>query len=163
MKPDTDLFRHCMGRFATGITVVSTKSVDGTNVGITINSFNSVSLDPLLILYSIRKSSHFYPYFDVAKNCTVNILSEHQAHLSKLFTVADPNNWNEVETANGTITSSPAIKDAIAFLECEIYDRHEGGDHTIFICKVINIVEQSPANPLIYYSRKYRTLADEPI
>lgn len=163
MKPDITLFKHCMSKFVTGVTVVSTTTQENIKMGVTVNSFNSVSLNPLLVLFSLNKYSHAYKFFENAQNCTINILSKQQSHISQLFTVANPDNWLKVETSQEALTNSPAIKGCLAFLECEIFAKHDGGDHTIFVCKVINIVEQSAEDPLIYYSRQYRTISDEHI
>jgi flavin reductase (DIM6/NTAB) family NADH-FMN oxidoreductase RutF len=159
MKPDISHFKHCMAKFATGITVVTTLAENNKKIGVTINSFNSVSLNPFLVLFSLNKFSHFYSYFDQNQHCTINILAEDQKYLSQLFTKLVDDNWQQVKTAEGTFTSSPAIADTMAFLECEIYRKYEGGDHTIFVCKVVNLVEQKGKNPLIYFGSEYRALA----
>jgi hypothetical protein len=73
MNVNTDLFKRCMGKFATGITIVTTLASDGKKIGITVNSFNSVSLDPLLILFSLKKKSYFYQYLNLGISCKYNL------------------------------------------------------------------------------------------
>ena len=158
MNVNSGLFKRCMGKFATGITIVTTLAPDGKKMGVTVNSFNSVSLDPFLILFSLKKKSYFYSYFDQCRHCTVNILSEKQHYLSTMFTKTMEEDWNKVETVDNTATDSPALADTLAFLECEVFAKHDGGDHTIFVCKVVNLVEQKQDNPLIYFSSEYRAL-----
>ena len=158
MNVNSDLFKRCMSKFATGITIVTTLASDGKKVGVTVNSFNSVSLDPLLILFSLKKKSYFYQYFDECRYCTVNILSHEQKYLSEIFTKTLEEDWKKVQTVSNTETSSPAIADTLAFLECEVFMKHDGGDHTIFVCKVMNLVEQKHADPLIYFASEYRVL-----
>ena len=158
MTPNIDLFKHCMSKFATGVTIITTIGLSGQRIGVTVNSFNSVSLDPLLILFSLKKSSHFFPHFASCKHCTVNILSQDQQGLSQLFAKPLEDNWLKVKLASGSTTDCPAIEGGLAFLECEVFARYEGGDHMIFVCKVINLVEQSQDEPLIYFGSKYRAL-----
>lgn len=157
MKPDIQLFKRCMGKFATGVTIVTTLALDGSKVGVTVNSLNSVSLDPLLILFSIKKTSHFHEHIFQAKNYIVNILSEKQKHISQLFTKQMPENWHEVELVESQ-NNCPALADTLAFLECEIEHQYDGGDHTIFISKVTNLVEQKHDSPLVYFASEYRKL-----
>jgi flavin reductase (DIM6/NTAB) family NADH-FMN oxidoreductase RutF len=158
MDVNSSLFKRCMGKFATGITIVTTLAPGGKKMGVTVNSFNSVSLEPSLILFSLKKKSHFYSYFDECRYCTVNILSEKQRHLSAMFTKTVDEDWRQVKTVSDTMTDSPAIADTLAFLECEVFAKYDGGDHTIFVCKVVNLVEQSNDNPLVYFSSEYRVL-----
>ena len=158
MKPDIKLFKRCMGKCATGVAIVTTLAPDNKKIGVTVNSLNSVSLDPFLILFSLKRISHFYSYFIQSKHCTVNILSTKQSYLSRLFAKPLEENWLEVETSQDTITTSPAIIGCITFLECEIYNQYDGGDHTIFIGKVVNLVEQNQDSPLLYFASEYRAL-----
>src|SRR5689334_19372953 len=119
---DSD-FRHCLGSFPTGVTIVTT--ADKKNLyGVTINSFASVSLHPPLVLFSLDKGSHIYQNFITADNFTVNILSEGQAELSKLFAHPSIVDWNSVNYSIGT-AGCPIISGNIAYLECAketIYD-----------------------------------------
>ena len=158
MNVNSDLFKRCMSRFATGITIVTTLAANGKKIGVTVNSFNSVSLNPLLILFSLKKKSYTYNHFEECHYCTVNILSQEQKHLSEMFAKPLKEDWTQVKTVINTATDSPAIADTLAFLECEVFMKHDGGDHIIFICKVVNLVEQKQGDPLIYFSSEYRVL-----
>ena len=154
MADNTKLFKQCMSKFATGLTIVTTK-FNKQNIGLTINSFNSVSLNPLLILFSLNKKAHFYNEVTNCENFTVNILSNQQTDLVSLFANHKNNQWAnlELDTTN-SITSSPALKNSLAFLECSIYAKYEGGDHTIIVGKVINMFNDKHEKPLIYYQGK---------
>lgn len=155
MTDKIKLFKQCMGKFTTGITVVTTQT-DNHNIGVTINSFNSVSLNPLLILFSLKKESYHYQHIIQSKNFTVNILSNSQKEYVTLFAnhISDP--WPHVELdKENPITTSPALKNCLAFLECEIYATYDGGDHTIIVGKVINLFNSTHNNPLVYYRGEF--------
>jgi len=149
-------FKLCMRHLPTGVTVITTKREDGIKEGVTINTFTSVSLDPLLILFSLKKSSFCYDALISSKSFTVNILSEYQQEVSNLFTKPSDEKWNIVKLSADTKTSSPAFKDAIAFLECENHQLYNGGDHTIIVGRVVNAVYQNTGHAsLMYYNGKY--------
>jgi flavin reductase (DIM6/NTAB) family NADH-FMN oxidoreductase RutF len=155
MIDNTKLFKQCMGKFTTGITVVTTKT-DTHKIGVTINSFNSVSLNPLLILFSLKKQSYHYQNILQCKNFTVNILSNSQEKYVNLFANHNSDPWSQVELdTKNPITNSPALKDCLAFLECEIYATYDGGDHRIIVGKVINLINNAHDNPLVYYRGEF--------
>lgn len=155
MTAGTTLFKQCMGKFVTGITIVTTKA-DNRNIGITINSFNSVSLSPLLILFSLNKKSHYYHNILNSKNFTINILNSTQKDYVQLFANHNNDQWTNTELdLDNTITDSPALKKCLAFLECERYAQYDGGDHTIILGKVINLFNSKNENPLIYYKGNF--------
>lgn len=155
MSETIQLFKQCMGKFATGITIVTTKS-ENQNIGITINSFNSVSLSPLLILFSLNKKSYYYQSILNCKNFTVNILSSDQQKYTHLFSNHLHKQWSSIDLdTQNPITTSPAIKDCLAFLECEIYAKYDGGDHTIIVGKVIHLFNGPNNTPLVYYKGNF--------
>ncbi|MBP9791709.1 MAG: flavin reductase family protein [Rickettsiales bacterium] len=157
MTDKTKLFKQCMGKFTTGITVVTTQT-ETNKLGVTINSFNSVSLNPLLILFSLKKQSCHYQHFLQCKNFTVNILSNSQEKYVNLFASHNIDTWSHVELdTKNPITNSPALKNCLAFLECEIYAKYDGGDHTIIVGKVINLINNENNNPLVYYRGEFLT------
>src|ERR1051326_2830316 len=131
----SDKFREVMGNFATGITVVTTRGKDGQIYGLTVNSFTSVSLDPLLILVCFDNRLSSLSHFKHSKRFGVSILSEHQEELSKLFAKKDSLRPTEIyfEGSEG----QPLLRDALAYMECETVDTYPGGDHQIFLARVL--------------------------
>lgn len=155
MKRSIDNFKDCMRQLATGVTVITTTKADGSKEGVTINTFTSLSLDPLLILFSLKKSSFCYETFINSKNFTVNILSEDQSNISNICTKPLGEKWSDIELIKNTSTNSPALKNALACLECENYKSYDGGDHSIVIGKVLNSFYFEDKKPLMYFRGEY--------
>lgn len=153
-----DSFKECMRQLTTGVSVITTISEDNEKSGVTINTFSSLSLDPLLILFSLKKASFCYREFINSKNFTVNILSKDQQKISDLFTRAGEEKWKEIKTIKNTLTDCPAIEGSLAFLECIPEHFYEGGDHTIIVGKVINAVKLTDKKPLVYFSSNYTNI-----
>jgi len=152
-------FKECMRQLTTGVTVITTISEDNEKSGVTINTFSSLSLDPLLILFSLKKTSFCYNTFINSKHFTVNILSSDQQKISDLFTKAGKEKWKEIKTIKDTLTDCPAIEGSLAFLECAPQNFYEGGDHTIIVGKVINAVKLADnKKPLVYFSSNYTNI-----
>lgn len=144
-------FREVMGNYPTGVTVVTMKDAEGNPIGMTVNSFASVSLDPVLILWSIDKKSHSYDKFIATEQFAVNILAADQGDLCTLFSskVMDrfnQCNWNETEQ------KLPALADALAVLQCKTFKQVDAGDHTILIGEVFDIRKETK-EPLLYHRR----------
>jgi flavin reductase (DIM6/NTAB) family NADH-FMN oxidoreductase RutF len=154
-----DNFKKSMANFVTGITVITTTFEDKP-IGITVNSFNSVSLEPSLILFSLEKKSARYAKFINQKFFTVNILSESQKNLSELFAWHKEVDWKIIKWHHSKNNDCPILDNCSAYLDCEIYQIHEGGDHSIIVAKVINS-EALDFDPLIYHRRKYKKLGDD--
>lgn len=157
MNNSTESFKDCMRQLATGVTVVTTTKENGSKEGVTINTFTSLSLDPLLILFSLKKSSFCYDTFINSKNFTINILSADQSNISNICTKPLGEKWSAVKLIENTKTSSPAIEGSVACLECENYKYYDGGDHSIIIGKVVNTFHFEDKEPLIYFRGKYIT------
>lgn len=159
MSIDAQGYRQIIGRFATGVTVVTT-AVDGWLHGMTANALTSVSLNPLLLLVCVDKSAHAHEQVTKAGRFAVNVLRADQQEISQLFAVsaeAEPDHLRGVPyriSANG----NPLIEGSLAYLECAVSDRCEGGDHTIFLASVVDgeVLEEAP--PLLFYQGKYRKL-----
>ncbi len=149
--------RGCFGQFATGVTVVSARGQNGAPLGITMNSFSSVSLDPPLILFCLGKDSNDFDDFLVASSYAVNILSREQQDLSMRFASTLANPWDGVPWSEGQ-TGAPLLRDRIAALECRPYAQHEGGDHVIFVARVEHLHSGNGAPPLLYWGSEYRGL-----
>ena len=150
---DDRLFRDAMGKFATGVTVLLTEN-EGEVHGMTANGFMSVSLDPKLVVISIGHKAKFLEKVAQSRQYTVNILAEDQEHYSRHF-AGRPNG----EIAFGKLASLPVLEGAIAQVACEVVSEHIEGDHTLFIGKVIDL-KLEDKNPLLFYSGKYRQLAE---
>lgn len=153
MSFDPKEFRRCLGNFATGVTVITAKSSDGTQVGVTANSFNSVSLDPPLILWSIVKTSSSYAVFENSDHFAVNILAADQIDLSNNFAKPSDDKFANVETQSG-VGGAPLLQNTAANFQCEKYQVVDGGDHWIMIGKVVAFESLGRA-PLLYVQGSY--------
>ena len=152
---DSRLFRKAMGRFATGITVVSTLDQKTEEVkGITVNAFMSISLDPYLIAISIRNQSSMITHLNENDQFGVSVLGEDQEKYSKIFA-------NQIKSDQAVefdwIDNTPVLPDALVQLVCEKESEVVAGDHTVYIAKVKKIVTRD-GDPLIYYNGEYREL-----
>ena len=159
MTLDSRVFRNTLGCFATGVTVVTTSSPQGDPVGITVNSFNSVSLDPPLVLFSIDRVACSFEIFRAAAHYVVNVLGEGQRALSQRFARTVPDRWNGVPYATWA-SGAPVLEGCLANLECAQEAVHEGGDHIILIGRVLKIAHAEGGRPLLYYRGAYRGLGD---
>lgn len=148
-------FKEAMANYPTGVSVVTAIDENDNPIGLTINSFASVSLDPLLILWSIDNRVSTYEAFKKVDQFAVNILADNQAEVASLF--ASSSTDNHERFANSSWHQSehhlPIIKDATATLQCKTFKQIEAGDHIIFIGEIIEIdLEKKP--PLLYHGRK---------
>ncbi len=149
--------RNALGCFATGITVVTTRTADGEPVGLTVNSFNSVSLEPPLIIWSLGLQTKVRPIFEGCSHYAVNVLAEDQAHLSNRFASRDADKFAGLAITDG-IEGVPLLDGCCARFECRNTTRHAGGDHTVFISEVVRF-GSSERQPLIFHAGAYRRLA----
>lgn len=160
MSFDSRAFRDSLASFATGICVVTCLDQDGDPQGITINSFSSVSLEPPLILFSLDRLSNAFSYFIDADSFAVNVLADDQSDLSRLFSFQSKDRWASVSYETWE-TGCPILNGSLATLECDVYDRHQGGDHVIFVGKVRNLISRRDGAPLIYFRSRYSVLRAE--
>jgi len=151
------LFRQLLGRFATGVTVVTSRSGDGEPVGMTANSLSSVSLQPPLVLVSVEKGHEMHAAMETGTHYVFNILSSEQEALSRRFAASEPNRFRGVsyrENQHGI-----AILDGVvAHIECEKQAAVPGGDHTIFVGLVVG-GDTTDKRPLLYYRGGYAGLS----
>ncbi|WP_233873618.1 flavin reductase family protein [Paraburkholderia adhaesiva] len=131
---DTRAFRRCLGQYPTGVTVVTARH-EGELVGMTVNSFASVSLDPPLILWSIRRESRSVEAFTGAQHFVVNVLADDQVPVSQWFATAHPERFELAPWSEG-VGGAPLLDGAVVQLECERVAVHEAGDHLILIGEV---------------------------
>ncbi|MCM2462363.1 flavin oxidoreductase [Pseudomonas sp. CG7] len=150
---DTRAFRRALGNFATGVTVVTAATEDGRKVGVTANSFNSVSLDPPLILWSIDKRSGSHEVFEAASHFAVNVLAADQIDLSNNFARPKDDRFAEIEFEAGE-GGAPVFVDCSARFHCEKFQQVDGGDHWIMIGKVVAF-DDFGRSPLLYHQGAY--------
>lgn len=152
--PDPASLRTVLGNFATGVTVVTATTPDGP-VGMTANSFTSVSLEPPLVLFCAARSSRTYPQIQRASAFAVNILACGQEHVSSVFARRDVNRFARVETHTDA-TGAPILTEAMAYLDCWISDRIERGDHVIVLGEVESVgMRQDDREPLVFFRGGY--------
>jgi 3-hydroxy-9,10-secoandrosta-1,3,5(10)-triene-9,17-dione monooxygenase reductase component len=155
LTPDAASFRSVLGHFATGITVIT--AMDGDEpVGIAANSFTSVSLDPPLVLFCAAKSSSTWPRIQRAGHFTVNVLDEHQEHISRLFAEKGADRFGRIEWEKGE--RGPILHDVHAYLDCTIETEHDAGDHVIVVGRVHELGLTADAGPLLFYQGRYGRL-----
>ena len=188
MAIEKDFFRQVMGRFATGVTVVTTRSEKGLS-GLTVNSFCSVSLDPPLVLICVDLTSHTLPYIRESGIFAVNILTDQQEHLSRCFATSSPERYEDFCHAGYHVaaTGSPVLDGVLAFIDTRVVGEYPGGDHVIFVGQVVamgvggqlafadeadaensnmirsngNVSFEDKTEPLAYFRGQYRHLDGE--
>ncbi|MBT2302084.1 flavin reductase [Variovorax paradoxus] len=154
------LFRQLLGCFPTGVAIITTRTADGRPAGLTCNSFSSVSLEPPLVLFSLRKASSLLGAFAEADAFAINILSERQDALSSRFAsskIADK--FEGVAWRSGPL-GMPIIEDCLASFECSVHARHEAGDHDVFIGEVKHMSGGPADQALVFYKGAYMMLAE---
>ena len=152
-------FRDALGLFPTGVAVVTTVTRDGTRIGATVSSFNSVSLSPPLVLFSIARTSRSFAAWNDADTYPISLLHEHQHAVSIRFARSLGEKWEGITSASGQ-TGAPLIPGAIASFECENYARYDGGDHLILVGKVCALTTTTAGDvrPLIFYRGSYQKI-----
>ncbi|HVJ43112.1 MAG TPA: flavin reductase family protein [Dongiaceae bacterium] len=150
-------FRTALGHFATGITVVTACSADGELFGVTVNSFNSVSLDPPLVLFSLERRAFSLPAFETSGAFAVNVLSEAQTDLSQNFARTQGDKWSDIAYERW-VTGSPILQGCVAAFDCRTHAIYDGGDHRIFLGEVLRFETLSEDEPLIYFRGSYTGL-----
>ena len=157
MAISNDEFRAALSRFASGVTVVTTKDLSGKPHGITVSAFSAVSLDPPLVLICIDKSTASHYAFEETGRFAVNILHEDQITISAQFASPLLDKFDGVSFSEG-IEGVPVLEDALVNLECRLKYAHEGGDHTIFVGEIERATVRD-GKPLVYFYGDYRKLA----
>ena len=150
-------FRQALGAFATGVTIVTARAGGGEPVGITANSFNSVSLDPPMVLWSLAKNARSLPVFEHADAWNVHVLANDQEALSNRFARAGEDKFAGLELDAGQ-TDAPLIPGCSARFQCRSAFRYEGGDHVIFVGEVVGY-DRTPRPPLLYVTGGYALAA----
>ncbi len=147
-------FRAALGMFATGVTIVTARTQQGAFVGLTANSFNSVSMSPPLVLWSLARSAGSMAIFSTGSHYAINILSAEQHDLALKFSAREGDRFSGVEVEVG-ISGAPLIKGSAATFECYNRSRYEEGDHVIFVGEVERCAYRPGASPLLFHGGKF--------
>jgi 3-hydroxy-9,10-secoandrosta-1,3,5(10)-triene-9,17-dione monooxygenase reductase component len=153
-----DELRQALGRFVTGVTIVTCRDENGEPVGLTANSFNALSLEPPLVLWSLRQSSSSIDAFTNASHFAINVLAADQVELSRRFARPSSAKFDEGEWTDGQ-GGAPLLAGCVAVFECRRRSHHTAGDHVLFIGAVERI-GGSASIPLVYHAGHYRTLRE---
>ena len=146
-------FRRALSQFATGVTVITTRQGDGSYLGLTANSFNSLSLDPPLVLWSLSTAASSMPVFTSNSHYVINVLAANQAHLAEQFSRRRENRFDGVEFTLSR-TGQPVLKGVTAWFECHNRRRYPEGDHVIFVGEVEHC-ETEPKAALIFHGGQF--------
>ena len=146
-------FRRALSCFATGVAVVTTLDAAGGRVGMTISSFNSVSMDPPLVLWSIAENAYSYDTFMQAEYFAVNVLTMEQQDLSARFARTGADKFAGLDCRAG-LRGVPILPEYAACFECRVEHRHAGGDHRIIVGRVLRL-EDRESDPLIFYRGRF--------
>lgn len=150
-------FRDALGSFATGVTVITALAPDASPIGVTISSFNSVSLDPPLILWSLSCVSPSLTAFTQASHYAVNVLGADQQWISECFASRENDRFNGVEVSTG-LGGVPLIEGCSAWFECTNEAQYPGGDHVILVGRVHRFARGDAEEPLVFHGGRYREL-----
>ena len=150
---DFEAYRRALSCFATGVAVVTTLDAGGQPIGMTISSFNSVSLEPPLVLWSIAKNAKSYDVFTQVEHFAVNVLAMHQKDVSALFGTSGADKFAQLDCRTG-IGGAPILPEYAACFECSTEHRYDGGDHTIIVGRVQRF-EDRESDPLIFYRGRF--------
>ncbi len=158
MPVDKNQFRTALSRFASGVTVVTTRDAEARPLGITVSAFSSLSLEPPLVLVCIERNAYVHDAFQTSGVFIVNILSAEQEQLSRLFASREPDKFAGLGYSKG-LDDAPVLADVLATIECRVQQAHEGGDHTILVGAVEHTHIRDDAQPLLYYRGGYARVA----
>lgn len=156
--PSPAALRTALGRFATGVAIVTCRDVDGSAVGLTANSLASLSLDPPLLLWSLRRASGSLAAFDASPHFAVNVLAETQVDLSRRFASAVADKFAHGHWADG-LGGAPVLSGCAAVFECALEARQELGDHVLYIGRVLRLADAALA-PLLFQGGHYRLVGE---
>jgi flavin reductase (DIM6/NTAB) family NADH-FMN oxidoreductase RutF len=153
-------FRDALGRFPTGVVIVSSVAQSGEWLGITVSSFNSVSLSPPLVLFSIARHAVSFDAWRNVPRFAVGVLDEHQEELSNRFARSMGEKWKGLSPIMGS-TGLPLLPNTLVTFECETFSRHDGGDHEIVIGRVVELHHSRTRSggPLVVAEGRYQRLA----
>ena len=154
-------FRDVLGRFASGVTVVTASSDTGP-VGVTVQSFMSVSLEPPLVLAAIARSARSWPAIERAGAYCVNLLAADQEALAVRMATRGVDKFAGVECSPSPATGSPVLAGGLGYVDCRIEAVHEAGDHFLVVGRVVDLVHTDREHALLFYRGRYGAAAPEP-
>lgn len=160
MPLDSRRFRDALGQFPTGVAIVTAVTPAGERLGMTVSSFNSVSLDPPLVLFSVHRQANSFAAWQQVTGYAIHVLNEEQEELSNRFARAKGDKWIGLSPVVGT-AGAPLLPNALATFECEAHARYNGGDHEIFLGHVVALRDNPGrrGRPLVFFDGRYRQLA----
>lgn len=171
---DPAVFRRALGRFGSGVTVVTVRTADGSDHGMTASAFSSLSLAPPLVLVAVKRAGTMHGLLAAAQGFAINVLSEHQQELSNRFAgglVGSDGVWRPwpperdkfegLSFDRGATSGAALITGCLASLDCAVHATPDGGDHTLFIGEVraITLADVTPLRPLLHFAGGYRRVA----
>lgn len=156
--PNPRALRTALGRYTTGVTIVTCRDGAGGPVGLTANSFASLSLEPPLVLWSLRTVSPSLPAFVAARRFAVNVLAEAQVDLARRFAAPAADKFDEGAWSDG-VHGVPLLAGCAALFECETVSHQTAGDHELFIGRVLRF-DEAPLPPLLFQAGHYRLLGE---
>lgn len=153
--PDELQFRHVMAHFATGVTVVTSRTPDGRPCGLTANSVASVSLEPLLVLVCVDREAASHACIIEGGAFAVSILDHRHEQIARRFSAGERTGRFEELSLRVETTGSPVLNDALAWLDCRVQNVHQAGDHSIVVGEVV-ACDAREGDPLVFYRGEYR-------
>ena len=151
-------FRHALGQFPTGVVIATARSADRL-MGMTLSSFNSVSLEPPLVLFSVLRQARGFAEWQAVDRYAINVLTEDQEKLSNQFAGASGDKWDGVSPGDGD-SGVPTLPNAAVVFECQAHAQFDGGDHVIFVGRVLSFDNKTDGDPLLFYRGHYRALSE---
>lgn len=158
---DAQRFRHVLGHLPTGACVITTTGALGVPLGLSCNSFTSVSLSPQLVSFCPAKSSTTWPIMRPSGRFAVNVLAEGQQELCRRFSRRGIDRFADIEWKPSAL-GNPLVRGALAWLDCEAAEEHDAGDHTIVVGSVLDLESPGTAGPLIFFRGHYGGIQHQP-
>jgi flavin reductase (DIM6/NTAB) family NADH-FMN oxidoreductase RutF len=152
-------YRDVLGHFPTGVVVITSNGADGSPIGMAVGSFTSVSIDPPLVAFLPDRGSSTFPGIRDAGRFCVNVLAGGHEELCRTFATRGADRFNGIKWQPAEHTGSPVLEDAVAWIDCELGEIHEAGDHLIVIGNVLDLEVQTPTLPLLFFQGGYGTFA----
>ncbi|MGH7876768.1 MAG: flavin reductase family protein [Candidatus Dormibacteraceae bacterium] len=150
-------YRHVLGHFATGVAVVTTKH-ESKPIGMTVQAFSALSLDPPMVLFCARRGSRSWSRIEAVGHLCVNLLSQDQEQLAMRFATTKIDKFESVAWTPSEGSGSPILTAALAWIDCRIVATHPGGDHQVVICEVNDLGAEPSRRPLLFYRSEYQKL-----
>ena len=150
-------FRSVLGRFASGVTIVTSATRNGL-VGMTLQSFSALSLRPPLVMFAPAKTSRAWPLIHRTGHFTVNLLAADQEELSTTFAISQADKFAGFDWTPSAEDGDPQLAGCIGWIDCKVHNVHAEGDHYIVVGRVLDLVEGSESEPLLFYRSGYRHL-----